>query len=295
VTPTVALTIAGSDSGGGAGLQADLRTFAALGVFGTTAVTAVTAQNTQGVQGVVVMDPDFVLAQIQAVTQDMVVAATKTGMLATPDTIAAVARFATPGALPNLVVDPVLVSSTGHPLMAEGGVRAYRELLFPLAAVVTPNLREAALLTGRRLRDLADVDSMIGAAHELRGLGPQTVVVKGGHLATARSEASRSADEADAPDVVATVEDVVVLPAPRVSTRNDHGTGCSLAAAIAAQLACGASHLDAVTRAKAFVRRALDGSASWQLGSGHGPIDHFGWSAQAADDPPTAAAETPLG
>jgi hydroxymethylpyrimidine/phosphomethylpyrimidine kinase len=291
VNPAVALTIAGSDSGGGAGIQADLKTFAAFGLFGTSAITAVTAQNTVAVLGVVTLDPQFVIAQIDAVTSDLAPAAVKTGMLATAATVAAVAVQASRGALPNLVVDPVLVSSSGHALMGEGGVAAYRQLLFPHAVVATPNLREAALLTGRSVADLATVEVMVEAAEELRSLGAETVVVKGGHFAAA-SMAGLAASpagsvEMGSPDVVAGPAGTVVLPAARVVTRNDHGTGSSLSAAIAANQALGATPLRAITEAKAFVHRALTGSAGWRLGSGRGPIDHFGWSSGSRAGTPT--------
>lgn len=276
MTPLVALTIAGSDSGGGAGIQADLKTFAAHGLHGACALTAVTAQHTAAVVGIVALDPAFVVAQIEAVTSDLPPAAVKTGMLATPAVVAAVAEVAARGALPNLVVDPVLVSSSGHPLMDEGGVAAYRRRLFPLATVVTPNLREAALLTGRALEDLDSAEAMAEAAEELRALGATTVVVKGGHLAGGLE---------GCPDVVAGPGGTVVLPAARVATANDHGTGCTLSAAVAANLALGASPLAAVTRAKEYVHRALAGAADWRLGSGHGPIDHFGWSAEPCPHP----------
>jgi hydroxymethylpyrimidine/phosphomethylpyrimidine kinase len=266
VTPIVVLTIAGSDSGGGAGLQADLRTFAALGVFGTTAVTAVTAQHTAALLGVVAMEPAFVVAQIEAVVADLRPAAAKTGMLARPDTVRAVAELAAQGALPPLVVDPVLVSSTGHALMDEGGVDAYRRCLLPRAAVATPNLREAALLTGRRVGDLTTVEQMVEVAQELRALGSGAVVVKGGHFSGQ-----------GAPDVFVDGGEPVILTSNRVATGNDHGTGCSLSAAIAAGLAGGAEPLEAVRAAKDFVHRALVGAARWRLGRGHGPIDHFGW------------------
>jgi hydroxymethylpyrimidine kinase/phosphomethylpyrimidine kinase len=277
MTPTVALTIAGSDSGGGAGVQADLKTFAAHGVFGTSALTAVTAQNTRAVIAVVAMDPAFVVAQVEAVLADLRPAAVKTGMLAVGATVAAVAELAGRGALANLVVDPVLVSSTGHRLMEDAGLEAYRTLLLPRAAVATPNLREAAVLTGRPLADLDSVDAMVAAAEELRALGTETVVVKGGHLAQALG-----ADPGDAstpsPDVVVGPGGVVVLEGARVVTGNDHGTGCSLSAAIAANLALGMVTLEAVRAAKEYVHRALVGGAGWRLGEGHGPIDHFGWS-----------------
>jgi len=279
-TPLVALTIAGSDSGGGAGIQADLHTFTAHGLHGTTAVTAVTAQHTAAVLGVVAMDPSFVVTQIEAVISDLAPAAVKTGMLASPATVAAVAEVASRGELANLVVDPVLVSTSGHALMEEGGLVAYRRLLLPHAAVATPNLREAAVLTGRTLADLATVEAMMEAAEELCSLGHGIVVVKGGHLG-----AAGGSEEEGSPDVVAGPEGTIVLPGSRVATRNDHGTGCSLSAAIAANLALGSTPLEAVTAAKEFVRQALVGATGWNLGSGHGPIDHLGWSSQVRLEP----------
>jgi hydroxymethylpyrimidine kinase/phosphomethylpyrimidine kinase len=277
VTPTVALTIAGSDSGGGAGIQADLKTFAAHGVFGTSAITAVTAQNTRTVIGVVALEPAFVVAQVEAVLDDLRPRAVKTGMLATAGTVAAIAGLARRGALPRLVVDPVLVSSTGRRLMDDGGVDAYRTLLLPLAAVATPNLREAAVLTGRALEDLGSLDAMVAAAEELRSLGTDTVVVKGGHLAQALGSDPASSS-APSPDVLVGPGGLVVLEGDRVATGNDHGTGCSLSAAIAANLALGLGSVDAVRAAKDYVHRALVGGSAWRLGAGHGPIDHFGWS-----------------
>jgi hydroxymethylpyrimidine/phosphomethylpyrimidine kinase len=269
MTPKVALTIAGSDSGGGAGLQADLKTFAALGVYGTSAVTAVTAQHTAAVLRAVPLDPDTVLAQVHAVLADLPPAAVKTGMLANPEIVKGIADVASRGLLPNLVVDPVLVSTSGHTLMEDGGVDAYRELLFPHALVVTPNLHEAALLAGVDVAELASVEARMQVAESLRRLGAAMVVVKGGHLDVDSVDSST--------DVVAGPGGVVALKAARVDTTNDHGTGCSLSAAIAAHLALGASPIDAVERAKSYVHQALVGAARWQLGSGHGPIDHFGW------------------
>jgi hydroxymethylpyrimidine kinase/phosphomethylpyrimidine kinase len=261
-----ALTIAGSDSGGGAGAQADLKTFAAHGVHGTSALSAVTAQNTAEVRGVVALAPDFVRLQIEAVLDDMDVRAVKTGMLANRGIVVEVAALAAAGRLPNLVVDPVLVSSSGHALLEPDGVAAYVELLLPHALVATPNLREAAVLTGVAVEALGSTDAMAAAAEQIRAGGPQFVVVKGGHLTES------------AADVVAGPEGITVLEATRVPTGNDHGTGCSLSAAIAANLALGAEVLEAVRAAKAFVARGLAGAAGWQLGQGHGPIDHFGWS-----------------
>ncbi len=261
--PALSMTIAGSDSGGGAGLQADLKTFAAHGVFGTSVVTAVTAQNSAEVRGVHVVDPAFVDLQIEAVLSDLPVESVKTGMLASSATVAAVARWAAQGRLPNLVVDPVLVASTGRPLLDEGAVRSYLELLFPHALVITPNIREAALLAGTPVED---VDGMVRAAHRLAETGVRAVMVKGGHLSGNR-----------APDVVLLEGTVHVLDGPRVTSRNDHGTGCTLSAATAARLALGTDLLDALAGAKEFVSTALQGSAAWRIGAGHGPLDHFGW------------------
>jgi hydroxymethylpyrimidine/phosphomethylpyrimidine kinase len=260
------LTIAGSDSGGGAGVQADLKTFAALRVHGTCAITAVTAQNTAGVRGVAVMEPGFVRQQIETVLDDFAVRGVKTGMLATADMVTAVADLAASGLLTPLVVDPVLVSSTGHRLLEADGVEAYLEHLLPHALVVTPNLREAAVLGGTDVESLRDVEARIAVAEQIRATGARYVVVKGGHLT----------DSAD--DVVAGPDGILVLSGDRVDSGNDHGTGCSLSAAMAAHLAMGATVLEAISLAKEFVARALAGGAAWRLGAGHGPLDHFGWS-----------------
>lgn len=265
--PPVALTVAGSDSGAGAGLQADLKTFAATGVYGTSVVTAVTAQHTAAVLGVERVDPAFVDRQLEAVLSDLPVAAVKTGMLASSATVATVGRWAAAGRLPNLVVDPVLASSTGHPLLDDDAGGAYLALLLPHALAVTPNLREAALLSGRPVRDL---DDMAAVARWLAEHGPALVVVKGGHLAGER-----------APDVVLYRGSISTLDAERVETANDHGTGCTLSAALAAGLARGEEPVEALAAAKRYVTAALRGAASWHLGAGRGPLDHFGWGAGA--------------
>jgi hydroxymethylpyrimidine/phosphomethylpyrimidine kinase len=259
----VALTVAGSDSGAGAGIQADLKTFAAHGVFGTSVLTAVTAQNSAAVLGVAPVDPAFVELQLEAVLGDLPVRAVKTGMLASSATVAAVARWAQAGRLPNLVVDPVLVASSGRPLLDDEAVRSVLELLLPHALVATPNIGEASLLSGLAISDLED---MADAARRLAAGGATVVVVKGGHLAGGR-----------AADVVACGGEVSVLDEARVDTANDHGTGCTLSAAVAALLARGEAPLDAVVGAKRYVTAALHGSARWRLGAGHGPLDHFGW------------------
>jgi len=271
VQPITVLSIAGSDSGGGAGIQADLRTFAAFAVHGTTALTAVTAQNTLGVSDVAVLTPSLVVSQVRAVVDDFDVAAVKTGMLGDADVVEAVAALALEGLLPHLVVDPVLISSTQHLLMRDGGVRAYREALFPLATVVTPNLREAALLCGVDVRDISSLEDMRALGIELLALGPRYVLVKGGHFAA-------NGSDAPVPDVLMSADEVTVFESPRVDTCNDHGTGCSLSAALCAGLGLGRGVSDATRDAKAFVLAALQGAAAWHLGKGRGPLDHLGWT-----------------
>jgi hydroxymethylpyrimidine/phosphomethylpyrimidine kinase len=267
----VALTIAGSDSGGGAGIQADLVTFAAHGVHGTSVITALTAQNTTGVTGVHVPPVAFLRAQLDAVLGDLPVAAAKTGMLATEEVVDVVAEAAAAGRLPNLVVDPVLVSSTGARLLDPGAEVAYVERLLPRALVATPNTREASALLGRRV---VTIDDARDAARAIAALGPRWVVVKGGHL---------TGEDAggDAVDVVVdgTTGEATELRLPRVATRNDHGTGCTFAAATVAQLARGRSVPDALAAAKRFVHAGLTSSSHWALGAGHGPVGKLGaWS-----------------
>ncbi|HMG44508.1 MAG TPA: bifunctional hydroxymethylpyrimidine kinase/phosphomethylpyrimidine kinase [Acidimicrobiales bacterium] len=263
-TPPVALTIAGSDSGGGAGVQADLVTFAAMGVHGTSVITALTAQNTVGVEGVHVPPVEFLDAQLSAVLSDIRVASVKTGMLATEEVIRHVADKAARGGLPNLVVDPVLVSSTGARLLDPGAEHAYLEALFPHALVVTPNTREVSALLGR---DIRTVDDAATAAFELGRYGPWWVVVKGGHLG-----------DDDAVDVVVEIMtgEITELRSPRIATANDHGTGCTFAAATTALLARGVPVLDSLRMAKDFVHAGLVASADWRLGAGHGPVGKLG-------------------
>jgi hydroxymethylpyrimidine/phosphomethylpyrimidine kinase len=284
-TPRVALTIAGSDSGGGAGIQADLLTFAALGVHGASAVTALTAQNTVGVSEVHVPPVEFLRAQLDAVLDDLPVTGVKTGMLATEAVVRAVADVAAAGRLTNLVVDPVLVSSTGARLLDPGAERAYLDALFHHALVVTPNTREASALTGA---DVVTVDDARAAARSLAERGPAWVVIKGGHLVSdaglAALDAAHRGDEParaagrQAVDVVyeAATGHTTELDRPRVATRNDHGTGCTFAAATAAMLARGATVPAALATAKAFVHDGLVASAGWRLGAGHGPVGKLG-------------------
>lgn len=262
--PPVALTIAGTDTGGGAGIAADLKAFAAHGVHGTFAVSALTAQDTAKVHGVVVVEAPFLSLQLDAVLGDFAVAATKTGMLATAELVSLVAARAEAGDLPALVVDPVMVASSGAALVEGDAPAAYRRLVAS-AAVVTPNLPEAEALLDRPVRSLA---AMKEAARALHGLGARLVVVKGGHL-----------DGPDALDVVYDGARLEVLSEPVVATRNVHGTGCTLSAAIAANLALGSDGFSAVAAAKRFVAAALRRSAGWTLASGPGPLDPLGLAA----------------
>jgi hydroxymethylpyrimidine/phosphomethylpyrimidine kinase len=267
-TPPVALTIAGSDSGGGAGIQADLVTFAALSVHGSSVITALTAQNTQAVEAVHVPPVEFLRSQLDTVLSDLPVAGVKTGMLATEPIIRAVAEYAAAGRLPNLVVDPVLVSSTGARLLDPGAERAYLEVLFPHALVATPNTREVAALLGRKIVSVHDAAA---AALELGRYGPAWVVTKGGHL---RGDGAGD----DAVDLVVEVAtgQVTELRRSRIDTTNDHGTGCTFAAATAALLARGSSVPEALAAAKDFVHAGLVASADWRLGAGHGPVGKLG-------------------
>ncbi|MCW2607264.1 MAG: phosphomethylpyrimidine kinase [Frankiales bacterium] len=266
-TPPVALTIAGSDSGGGAGVQADLKAFAAHGVFGTSALTALTAQNTTGVLGVHAVPPAFVALQVEAVLADLPVAAVKTGMLGTLGVVQAVAELAAEGRLPHLVIDPVMVASSGARLLEAAAEQAYVQLLLPHARVLTPNLLEAQVLLGGQVRTLAEQEE---AARALGALGPQVVVVKGGHAVQGA--------EGEAVDVVWDGREITALRAPRLPGDNDHGTGCTFAATVAARLASGDDVATALRTAKAYVARALAGGAGWRLGRGHGPLDHLLWS-----------------
>lgn len=254
----VALTIAGSDSGGGAGIQADLRTFAAHGLHGTCAITAVTAQNSVTVTDWVALEPRMVVAQIEAVASDMQVAAAKTGMLANAAIVAAVAAAARRLRLPHLVVDPVMVAKGGARLLDPAAEHAYQEQLFPVATLLTPNLAEAEALLGHPVRDLA---AMREAARELVARGLRAVLVKGGHL------------EGDPVDVLFDGRGIVELQAPRIRTLNTHGTGCTYSAAIAARLALGAELATAVRGAKEYLTEAI--RRSYSVGRGHGPVDHL--------------------
>lgn len=258
-SPQIALTIAGSDSGGGAGIQADLKTFHHFGVFGTSVITAVTAQNTRGVAGWVAVPTEMIDLQIEAVATDLRPAALKTGMLADADVVETVAAAIRRHALAPLVVDPVMVSASGNPLLERDGIGAIRSLLIPLAMLVTPNLDEAEILVGETVRD---VDAMERAGHTLVSQGATAALIKGGHLV---------GDAAI--DVLVHGDRVRVFTHPRLDTLHTHGTGCTLSSAITALIARGEALDAAVEQAIDWVHRAI--SSAPKLGSGHGPLNHW--------------------
>ena len=257
-----ALTIAGSDSGGGAGIQADLKTFAALGVYGTSAITALTAQNTVGVLGVFAVDPAFVALQIDAVIKDIGTDAVKTGMLSNQGIIEAVAAKIREHRLKPVVVDPVMVAKSGDRLLEPEARDALIQELLPLAAVVTPNLPEAEVLCDFSITDL---DDMRKAAREIHHRGPRYVVVKGGHLLGSGFST----------DLFFDGKRFQELSEERIETRNTHGTGCTFASAVAARLALGDGALEAVRAAKRYVTAIIKASAGLETGHGHGPMNHM--------------------
>jgi len=259
---SIALTIAGSDSSGGAGIQADLKTFSALGVYGASAITALTAQNTRGVEAVHVVPPDFVLAQIGAVARDLKVGAIKIGMLATSAVIEAVAEGLKDFAGVPVVLDPVMVAASGDVLLDEEAVETLRSVLLPLATLITPNLPEAAKLLGAA--EARDEREMGEQARKLRAIGANAVLIKGGH-----------AEGPQAVDLYVDGDGEMRLEAPRVATTNTHGTGCTLSSAIAAELAKGASLREAVVAAKAYVTAAIATADDLAIGKGRGPVHHL--------------------
>lgn len=254
----IALTIAGSDSGGGAGIQADLKTFHAFGVFGTSAVTAVTAQNTVGVHAIHPVPLEVVREQIDAVVSDLPPTAVKTGMLATSELVIEVADAIRAHALDRYVLDPVMVATSGDRLLEFAAEDALRERLLPLACLVTPNLDEATILTGERVVDL---DGMRVAARRIVELGASAALVKGGHL------------EGDAIDLLWDGAEERIWRRPRMDTRNTHGTGCTLSAAVTAGLAQGLELTASVDAGIDFVARAIEHAPG--LGRGRGPVNHF--------------------
>lgn len=256
------LSIAGSDSGGGAGIQADLKTFSALGGYGMSVITALTAQNTLGVTAIHGVPAEFIAKQIDAVVTDIGVDAVKIGMLATSEIIETVAERLRFYALQPIVLDPVMTAKSGDKLLEESAIAALRDALLPLATVLTPNLPEAGILLGRPIQTL---DEMEDAARALQKLGAKNVLVKGGHLNDARS----------ADCFLAADGKIHWFNAPRIMTKNTHGTGCTLSSAIAAYLGKGFAVAEAVERAKEYLTGAIERGATYALGKGYAPVHHF--------------------
>jgi hydroxymethylpyrimidine/phosphomethylpyrimidine kinase len=261
-----ALTIAGSDSGGGAGIQADLKTFQELGVFGMSALTAVTAQNTLGVHGVYPLTPEAVVAQIEAIGTDMGTDALKTGMLFNAAIIHAVSEKIKQFGWENVVVDPVMIAKGGASLLQTEAIAALKEVLLPLAMVVTPNIPEAEVITGMTIRNL---DEKKEAARKIVELGAKHVVLKGGH----------DEDDAEAADVFYDGREFALYKTKRILTKNTHGTGCTFSAAITAELAKGSAVYDAVATAKNFIQAAIEDDLG--IGKGHGPTNHWAYRRRA--------------
>ena len=262
MTTPVALTIAGSDSSGGAGIQADLKTFAALGVYGASAITALTAQNTKGVTGIHPVPAEFVTAQIDAVFSDLDVGAVKIGMVAQADSIDAIATSLKRWSPRHVVLDPVMVATSGDRLLAAEAVEALRTELIPLASVITPNLPEAAALLDEPMAiSEAEIESQ---GHRLLALGCRAVLIKGGH-----------GQGIESIDYLVSADGTTALVAPRVATQNTHGTGCSLSSAVAAGLAKGEDLTNAVSNAKAWISAAIAAADRFSVGHGHGPVHHF--------------------
>jgi hydroxymethylpyrimidine/phosphomethylpyrimidine kinase len=256
------LTIAGSDSGGGAGIQADLKTFAALGTYGCSAICALTAQNTQTVTAIHEVPPEFVTAQLKAVFDDIEIAAVKIGMLSSREVIDAVAAGLERHGVRKIVLDPVMVAKSGARLLRPDAVEALKQRLLPLATLITPNLPEAGDLLG--IEAPGDEAGMVEAAAALRALGPSAVLIKGGHL-----------EDADSADILDDGGEPLTLVAPRIATANTHGTGCTLSSAIAALLGKGMPLRDAISGAKAYLTGALQAADQLRVGHGHGPVHHF--------------------
>ena len=262
MTIPIALTIAGSDSSGGAGIQADLKSFAACGVYGASVITALTAQNTQGVRAVHPVPADFVTAQIDAVFDDLAVKAVKIGMVAQSDVIAAIAAGLDRWTPEHVVLDPVMVATSGDRLLVPDAVAALRDRLIPRAHLITPNLPEAAALLDEPIAQ--DETTIAAQGQRLLALGCRAVLIKGGH-----------AHGPESTDYLVTAEQMVTLAAPRIATKNTHGTGCSLSSAIAAHLARGEMPEAAVRAGKAFVSAAIAAADQLDVGRGHGPVHHF--------------------
>lgn len=253
-----ALTIAGSDSGGGAGIQADLKTFSSLGVFGMSIITAVTAQNTKEVRGVQNIDLEMIQKQIEAVFDDIQVDAVKIGMLASIDVVKVVAETLQKYEKKPVILDPVMISKAGHHLLQNEAIEALKEAMIPLSTMITPNVPEAEVLTGMTITSMEDMKK---ACRVIHNMGAKTVLLKGGHL------------PGDSNDLFFDGNEFYGYPAKRIQTKNTHGTGCTLSSAIAAQLAKGDSLIEAVGHSKKYITEAI--RQSFNLGKGHGPVHHF--------------------
>ncbi|MBI9089028.1 MAG: bifunctional hydroxymethylpyrimidine kinase/phosphomethylpyrimidine kinase [Desulfobacterium sp.] len=259
-----ALTIAGSDSGGGAGIQADLKTFSALGCYGMSVITALTAQNTVAVTGIHPVPPGFIATQMDAVLEDIGVDAVKIGMLHSPEVIEAVADRLNHHQCRHVVLDPVMIAKSGDKLLQDDAIAALKEKLLPLARIITPNLPEASVLLGR---EISTVEDMPQACRDLAELGCRTVLLKGGHLNGTECKDLLYLGESDL---------TVTFDGERVDTPNSHGTGCTLSSAIAANIAKGHGIASAVKQAKLFLTQALVAGAKFKLGNGHGPVYWWG-------------------
>ncbi|SHK22506.1 bifunctional hydroxymethylpyrimidine kinase/phosphomethylpyrimidine kinase [Alicyclobacillus tolerans] len=260
-----AMTIAGSDSGGGAGIQADLKTFAAFDVYGSSCITALTAQNTLDVLGIMEMTPEFVQLQLQSILDDIGTHALKTGMLSNENIIHVVAQTLQQYKITNIVVDPVMISKSGKSLLSYSAIQAMKEQLLPLADILTPNLPEAETLCGY---PITTFEQCLQAAQDLASLGPRIVIIKGGH-----------ANEGDGPsshvvDLVFDGENFTSFHSPRIPSHKTHGTGCTFSAAITAGLARGMNFLNAIASAKSFVQDAIEAATDWDVGNGYGPTNH---------------------
>ena len=257
------LTIAGSDSGGGAGIQADLKTFAANGCYGMSVITALTAQNTRGVTAIHALPPSFAVEQMTAVLTDIGTDAIKIGMLYSAELIEAVAETLNNFRPHNIVLDPVMVAQSGDKLLQDEAIQAIKEHLMPVADVVTPNLPEAEVLLGQKIESYQDVQR---AARELSQVGGRSILIKGGHMAESKSTDLLYLTEEDR---------FVRLEADRIDSRNNHGTGCTLSSAIAAHMARGNDIEEAVNKSKTFIQNAIRAGAAYNIGHGHGPVHHF--------------------
>jgi len=258
------LTIAGSDSGGGAGIQADLKSFSANRTYGASVITALTAQNTLGVTAIHDLPADFIAAQMDAVFSDIAIDAVKIGMLSKPEVIVAVANGLRRYGARNIILDPVMVTTSGDPLICDDAVDTLVSKLFPLADCITPNLHEAARLTGKNLAE--NEDAMLNQAENLRAMGARAVLLKGGHFRE---------DQKEAIDLLNDAGHIHWLTEQRVATTNTHGTGCSLSSAVTANLARGMELSQAVSKAKGWLTKAIDASEQLRVGAGPGPVHHF--------------------